>query len=94
MLLYRDYTKKGTEQLDYIIGYIQTDSKYIKLFRILSKQLERFIIEGRLDIYSFYIIVLTEGLLSEYKYKEIVSQFLLEIVRLNYIEQVEKLMSV
>jgi hypothetical protein len=92
--LSRDYTKKGTEQLDYIIGYIQTDSKYIKLLGILSKQLERFIIEGRPDIYSFYIITVTEGLLSEQEYKEIVSQFLLEIVRLNYIEQVKRLISV
>jgi hypothetical protein len=91
--LSRDYTKKGTKQLDYIIGYIQADSKYIKLLRILSKQLERFIIEGRPDIYS-YIITVTEGLLSEYKYKEIVFQFLLEIVKLNYIEQVKKLISV
>ena len=90
----RDYTKKGAEQLDYMIGHIQADSKYIKLLRILSKQLERFIIEGQLDIHSFYIMMVTEGLLSEYKYKEIVSQFLLEIVKLNYIEQVKKLISV
>jgi hypothetical protein len=92
--LNKDYTKKGTKQLDYIIRYIQTDSKYIKLLRILNKQLERLIIERQPDIYSFYIIAVTEGLLSEYKYKEIVSQFLLEIVRLNYIEQVKKLISV
>ena len=82
----RDYTKKGTKQLDYIIGYIQADFKYIKLLRILSKQLEKFIIEGQPDIYSFYIITVKKGLLSEHKYKEIVFQFLLEIVRLNYIK--------
>ena len=90
----RDYTKKDTEQLNNIIEHIQTDSKYIKLYRILSKQLERFIIEGQPDIHFFYMIAVTESLLSEHKHKEIMSQFLLEIVRLNHIKQVKRLMSV
>jgi hypothetical protein len=77
-----------------MIGRIQADSKYMKLLGILSEQLERFIIEGRPDIHSFYIMTVTEGLLSEQEHKEIVSQFLLEIVRLNHIEQVKRLMSV
>jgi hypothetical protein len=77
-----------------MIGHIQADFKYIKLFRILSKQLERFIIKGRLDIHSFYIIIVKEGLLSKHGYEEIVFQFLLEIVRLNYIKQVKRLMLV
>jgi hypothetical protein len=92
--LSRDYTKKGAEQLDYMIGRIQADSKYIKLLRILSEQLERFIMEGRPDIHSFYMMALTEGLLSEHEHEEIVSQFPLEIVRLNHIEQVKRLISV
>jgi hypothetical protein len=71
--LSRDYTKKGAKQLDYIIRHIQADSKYIKLFRILSEQLERFIIEGQLDIHSFYVITVKEGLLLEHKHKEIIS---------------------
>ena len=69
----RDYTKKGAEQLDYMIGRIQADSKYMKLLGILSEQLERFIIEGRLDIYSFYIMIVKKGLLLEHEHKEIVS---------------------
>jgi hypothetical protein len=92
--LNRDYTKKDTELLDYIIRHIQTDSKYIKLFKILSEQLERFIIERQPDIHFFYIITVKEDLLSEHKHKEIISQFLFEIVRLNYIKQVKRLMSV
>jgi hypothetical protein len=71
--LSRDYTKKDAEQLDYMIRRIQADSKYIKLLRILSKQLERFIIEGRLDIHSFYVMTVKEGLLSEHEHEEIVS---------------------
>jgi hypothetical protein len=92
--LSRDYTKKGAEQLDYMIGRIQADSKYMKLLRILSEQLERFIMEGRPDIQSFYMMAVMEGLLSEHEHEEIVSQFLLEVVRLNYIEQVKRLISV
>jgi hypothetical protein len=92
--LSRDYTKKGVEQLDYIIGRRQADSKYIKLLRILSEQLERFIIKGRLDIHSFYKMTMTKGLLLEHEHEEIVSQFPLEIVRLNYMKQVKRLISV
>ena len=69
----KDYTKKGAEQLDYMIGRIQADSKYIKLLRILSEQLERFIIEGRLDIHSFYVMTVKEGLLLEHEHEEIMS---------------------
>jgi hypothetical protein len=92
--LSRDYTKKGAEQLDYMIGRIQADSKYMKLLGILSEQLERFIIEGRPDIHSFYVMAVTEGLLSEHEHKEIMSQFPLEIVRLNHMERVKRLMPV
>jgi hypothetical protein len=71
--LSKDYTKKGAKQLDYIIRRIQADSKYIKLFRILSEQLKRFIIEGQLDIHSFYVMTVKEGLLSKHEHEEIVS---------------------
>ena len=90
----RDYTKKGAEQLEYMIGRIKADSKYMKLLGILSEQLERFIIEGRPDIHSFYIMTVKEGLLLEHEHEEIVSQFPLEIVRLNHIKRVKRLMSV
>ena len=90
----RDYTKNGAEQLDYMIGCIQADSKYMKLLGILSKQLERFIIEGRPDIHSFYEMTVTEGLLSEHEREEIVSQFPLEIVRLNHMKRVKRLIPV
>jgi hypothetical protein len=77
-----------------MIGRIQADSKYMKLLRILSKQLERFIIEGRTDIHSFYVMTVTEGLLLEHEHEEIVSQFPLEIVRLNHMKRVKRLMLV
>jgi hypothetical protein len=56
-----------------MIGRIQADSKYMKLLRILSEQLERFIIEGRPDIHSFYVMMVKEGLLLEHEHEEIVS---------------------
>ena len=90
----RDYTKKGAEQLDYMIGHIQADSKYMKLLGILSEQLERFIMEGRPDIHSFYVMMVKEGLLLEHEHEEIVSQFPLEIVRLNHMKRVKRLMLV
>ena len=90
----RDYTKKGVEQLDYMIGRIQVDFKYMKLLGILSEQLERFIVKGRPDIHSFYKMMVMEGLLLEHEHEEIVSQFPLEIVRLNYMKRVKRLMSV
>ena len=56
-----------------MIGRIQADSKYMKLLGILSEQLERFITEGQLDIHSFYVMAVKEGLLSEHEHKEIMS---------------------
>ncbi|KAB8213218.1 hypothetical protein BDV33DRAFT_210420 [Aspergillus novoparasiticus] len=73
-----NYVKSSMEQLDTLVQSIQSDTRYMKLLRILAPQLEHLVKNGLPDLHVFYKDLKKAKLLSENELSELEGRFALE----------------
>jgi hypothetical protein len=78
--LRREFTKKSIGHLETLIREIQADPNRMKLLKILSRQLEKLVDEGRPDIHAFVDALEKEKLISKEEFHDLSVSFALDEV--------------
>ena len=71
------------EQLDLMIGDVQTDPKRMRLLHILGRQLELMINEGCPALHSLYDSLKKENLVSDEEFRELRLTFALRLIKIS-----------